>query len=153
MGEQKDGMDISLCTINKKTLVCHWAGANNPLYLIRTSTGTNTGFELIEYKGDKMPVAIYERMNPFVNHTLQLQHGNRLYMFSDGYADQFGGAAGRKFMTKKLKTILTDSASQPIQQQYQTICNEFDHWLSYTDPESGLPFEQIDDVTIMGIEI
>lgn len=151
MGEQKDGMDISLCVINKKTLVCQWAGASNPLYIIKA--GDDNKKELIEIKADKMPVAIYERMSPFTNHIIQLERGNRLYLFSDGYADQFGGSAARKFMSKKLKALLIESASLSISQQYETLCREFDHWLSYTDPESGHPFEQIDDVTVMGIEI
>ncbi len=163
LGEQKDGMDICLCAINTKTLVCQYAGANNPLYLVTGCSLLVTGElnqkpetrnqKLIEIKGDKMPVAIYERMNNFTNHSFQLEKGDRIYMSSDGFSDQFGGPNGRKFMAKNFKNLLLASASQSIEEQRVTIIAEFEKWLAFTDKSTGHPFEQIDDVTVMGIEI
>jgi len=165
LGEQKDGMDISLCAINTKTFVCNWAGANNPLYLVR-GKDINTMLQkseseiaamdsslLTEFKGDKMPVAIYERMNKFTDHTIQLEKGDRLFMFSDGYADQFGGPNARKFMAKKFKGLILKTSILPMDKQRNEILSEFEKWLAFTDKETGHHFEQIDDVTVMGIEI
>lgn len=162
LGEQKDGMDICLCAINTNTLVCQYAGANNPLYVVKKGIADNaegkgilqtTDRYLMEIKGDKMPVAIYERMKDFANHTFQLEKGDRIYMSSDGFSDQFGGPGGRKFMAKNFKNLLLTSASQKIEEQNATIVAEFEKWLSYTDKTTGHHFEQIDDVTVMGIEI
>ena len=115
----KDGMDIALCALNTETNVLQFAGANNPLYIIRNvetihesslqhelieikpdlSTETRTLFEV---KADKMPISIHVKMESFTNHEIQLKKGDTLYLFSDGYADQFGGSS------RKLPIAISD---------------------------------------------
>jgi len=99
-GESKDGMDISLLTFEKNKKTLHYAGANNPLYIVRKVNGE---YEVIEKKADRMPVAIHYGMSDFQNQEFELQKNDTLYMFSDGYIDQFGGPEGRKFMNELLK--------------------------------------------------
>jgi serine phosphatase RsbU (regulator of sigma subunit) len=106
----KDGMDIAICTIDFNNNTLWYAGANNPLYLVR-------GGELTHYRADKMPVAIHYRMQPFTLHKIDLQKGDALYVFSDGYADQFGGPNERKFMSAKLRETLGEIATKPMLEQ------------------------------------
>ena len=148
IGEQKDGMDIALCAINIKTLECQYSGANNPLYVFKKSS-----LNLIEIKPDKMPVAIYDKMDDFTNHTIQLEKGDRLYLFSDGYADQFGGVKGKKFMKKSLKELIFKTSSLGINEQCRALESELDKWMLFPDITTGLSHEQIDDITLMGVEI
>ena len=109
--EAKDGMDISLCVYDPKEMKLEWAGAYNPLYLIRRG-------ELIEYKADKMPIAIHMIDHlPFTNHEIALEQGDTFYISSDGYADQFGGEDGRKFMSKKYKEMLLQIWDKPMDEQ------------------------------------
>jgi len=142
--EQKDGMDIALVSINTKTNVVEYSGANNPLYLIlnselrilneesRNSVKSCDNSELkiknskllYEVKPNKMPISIYTRMNSFDNHEIQLQKGDTLYLFSDGYADQFGGEKGKKFKYKKFKQLLLDNSQKPMNEQQLTKANE-----------------------------
>ncbi len=138
MGEQKDGMDMALISINKETLELQFAGANNPLYFLRND-------ELIEIKGDKMPIAIHLLMDPFKVNDLQLEKGDSLYLFTDGFADQFGGPKSRKFMYKQFKEILLQNNQKPMSGQKEILENAFDKWRG-----KG---EQIDDVTVIGIRI
>ena len=95
----KDGMDIAVCVVDFDNNILWYAGANNPLYLIR-------GEELIHYRADKMPVAIHYKMEPFTLNKIELQKGDAFYIFSDGFADQFGGPRGKKFMYKTFKNVL-----------------------------------------------
>ena len=132
-GEQKDGMDISLLVVNTSTNKCQWAGANNPLYIIKSqklkveseetdfqlsdfSEGMPTA-ELYELKGDKMPIAIHPIMKDFTNHEFTINKGDSLYLFTDGYADQFGGTNGRKFMYKQFKEILLQNSKKSMIEQ------------------------------------
>jgi ligand-binding sensor domain-containing protein/serine phosphatase RsbU (regulator of sigma subunit) len=157
---QKDGMDISLCTINLETLELQFAGANNPLYIVKSAIGhwplaVDQGIpeansqqpmansQLIELKGDKMPIGIHERMDNFTLHTHQLQKGDCIYLFSDGMADQFGGPAGKKFKYKALKETILSGAWQPADRQKRMIELNFDEWKGR--------LEQVDDVTLLGI--
>ncbi|NSW46611.1 MAG: SpoIIE family protein phosphatase, partial [Bacteroidales bacterium] len=145
-GEQKDGMDIALIAINKNTLQCQFAGANNPLYLVRKAQNEPTAnYELTEYKGDKMPVAIYIIMNNFTNYEFQLEQGDILYLFSDGYADQFGGEHGKKFMYKRFKELILANAHKPMNEQKQAFEETIVQWIG-----NG---EQTDDITVVGIKI
>jgi len=150
---QKDGMDMSLCAINTKTGFCNWAGANNPLWLVRNEDIKGTfkdPSEMVnEVKADKMPVAIYIKMEEFTNHEIQLNKGDRLYMFSDGYADQFGGPKGKKFMSKNMKRLIAETVNMTMAEQCSELNRAFDAWLD--TPEEK--FEQIDDVTVLGIKI
>ncbi|NSW46564.1 MAG: SpoIIE family protein phosphatase [Bacteroidales bacterium] len=162
LNSQKDGMDIALIAINKTTLQCQFAGANNPLYLVKKieneSSSAHQPFflsshqitnslthQLIEYKGNKMPVAIYEHMEDFTNHEIQLQQGDMLYLFSDGYADQFGGEHGKKFMYKRFKELILANAHKPMNEQKQAFEETIVQWIGNE--------EQTDDITVVGIKI
>jgi len=137
--EQKDGMDISLCTYDTGTGMLEFAGAYNPLYKVREGT-------LEEYKADRMPISYYQGINdPFTTTAIQLQQGDALYLFSDGYADQFGGPHRKKLKYRTLKEILVEIHQQPMERQEQILAERFFAWKGQ--------IEQIDDVVIMGIRI
>jgi hypothetical protein len=116
-GEQKDGMDIVLIAIDLNSNLddgissynVQYSGANNPLYIIR-----NGKSEVEEIKSDKMPIAIHERMDPFTNNDIQLKEGDLVYLFTDGYADQFGGPNRKKFMYKQLKSVLINNSAKEM---------------------------------------
>ena len=137
-GEQKDGMDMALISINIETMEMQFAGANNPIYFIRNG-------EFKEYKGDKMPVAIYENMQDYSNFDINLQKGDCLYLMSDGYQDQFGGPNRKKFLSKKLKNLLAANSQKSMAEQKEILETNIIEWM-----DNG---EQIDDITIMGIRI
>ncbi|MFO7574849.1 MAG: YfiR/HmsC family protein [Bacteroidales bacterium] len=132
----KDGMDMAVCVVDFSTSKLYYAGANNPLYLIR-------GNELIHYRPDKMPVAIHYRMGDFTLHTIDLQKGDCFYIFSDGYADQFGGPDHRKFMSARLKEELVKISEMPMIKQGERLNDLFVEW------QGDNP--QIDDVTLIGV--
>lgn len=136
--EVKDGMDISLCTLNKKTNNLLWAGANNPLWIIRNN-------ELIEYKPDKQPIGKYAETKSFTNHIIQLQKDDCIYVFTDGYADQFGGEEGKKLKAAKMKALLLSIHLKTMEKQKEDIFNLFEEWRGN--------IEQVDDVCIIGIKI
>ncbi len=151
---QVDGMDISLAIINKKTLKCHWAGANNPLWIVRANNIENNpkDSELIveEIKGDKMPVAIFVKMNKYENHEIQLNKGDKLYMFSDGFVDQFGGLDNKKFNKKTFKKLIAETTSLSMDEQKLMLENTFDNWVK---PREDIIHDQIDDVVVLGVQI
>jgi serine phosphatase RsbU (regulator of sigma subunit) len=132
-------MDISLSVLDLTNMKLEWAGAYNPLYLIRNG-------ELIEYKADKMPVAIHinDHMS-FTNHEIDLQPGDSFYMFSDGFPDQFGGTDGRKFMSKRFKQLLVDINPKTMEEQKEILLQEHLAW------RTG--YEQIDDVIVFGVRV
>lgn len=137
--EQKDGMDISLCVIDKQNKQLEWAGAFNPLYQIRKG-------ELIEYKADKMPVAVHiNDYKSFTNHEVEIQPGDTFYMFSDGFSDQFGGADGRKFMSKKFKEKLLSIWDKPMEEQRALLLTAHLDWRGDHD--------QVDDVLVIGFRM
>jgi serine phosphatase RsbU (regulator of sigma subunit) len=139
IGEQKDGMDISLCVFCLDEKELQYSGAFNPLYLIRNG-------ELIETRGDKMPIgvnAIAEKS--FTKHEFKLQEGDQLYIFSDGYADQFGGKFDKKFRYRSLKELLLKIQHKPMKEQEQELNKVFNNWKG--------DFEQLDDVLLMGLKI
>ena len=137
-GDVKDGMDISLVSINTKTYEIKWAGANNPLWYI-------TGNELNDITADKQPIGSSFDPHPFQTHGLQLQEGDMLFLFTDGYADQFGGEKGKKIKYKPLKDLLLHNANLPTEMQEQVLDSTFENW------KNGV--EQVDDVCIMGIRM
>ena len=153
--ESKDGMDMSMVSINLDTLELQFAGANNPLYLIRKESGVSADLEngrvktsdnqLFEIKGDKMPIAIYDRMDDFEVFDIQLQKGDRIYIFSDGYIDQFGGPKGKKFKSPAFKRMLLEHRSIPLNESKSLLEKAFNDWRGAE--------EQIDDVTLIGIEV
>lgn len=132
----KDGMDITICTINYNTNIMEFAGAHNPLYMIRNN-------ELTEIKGDKMPVAIFEKLEPFHNHDLKLMKGDTFYIFSDGFVDQFGGPKEKKFLSKNFKHALLEMQNLSMIEQGKKLDAIFDDWKKDVD--------QIDDVTVIGV--
>lgn len=132
----KDGMDIAVCTVDFEENILWFSGANNPLYLVR-------GNELIHYRADKMPAAIHYRMQPFTLHKIEIMKGDTFYIFSDGYADQFGGPHEKKFMSGKLKEKLVEMAGMPMLKQGEKLDEIFEKW------RGDAP--QVDDVTLIGV--
>jgi PAS domain S-box-containing protein len=142
-GEAKDGMDIALCVVDKKTNVVQFAGANNPLLIVREH---GNEIEIINVKADDMPIGIYyNEKDTFTNHSVQLRDGDLCYIFSDGFPDQFGGKHGRKFMAKRFKSMLAIHSDKPMSEQKQIIENAFDKWRGEN--------RQIDDVLVIGFKI
>jgi serine phosphatase RsbU (regulator of sigma subunit) len=132
----KDGMDIAVCVVDFNRNILWYAGANNPLYLVR-------GGELLHYRSDKMPVAIHYKMEPFTLHRIELQKEDAFYIFSDGYADQFGGPKEKKFMSVQLKKTLVAMAGLPMLKQGERLDEIFEEWRG-DNP-------QVDDVTMIGV--
>ena len=136
--EVKDGMDISLCCLNTETNELLWSGANNPLWYIRENN-------LFEIKGDKQPIGQNDNPKPFTTHSIDLQKGDTVYIFTDGYADQFGGEKGKKFMYKPLKELLLSIQNKSIAEQQEELHQKFTSWKKST--------EQTDDVLVIGFKI
>jgi serine phosphatase RsbU (regulator of sigma subunit) len=136
----QDGMDIALCSLNIKTNEIQYAGANNPFWLIR-----NGADEVEEIKANKQPIGNYENASLFSNHTIQLQKGDCFYIFTDGYADQFGGEKGKKFKYKPFKNLLLSICNESPDKQKELLNNHFEQWRGN--------LEQIDDVCVIGVKI
>jgi len=132
----KDGMDMCVCLIDFKKNKMQFAGANNPLWIF--SNG-----QLNDIKGDKMPVAIHDNMPPFTNHVVDIKKGDTFYIFSDGYADQFGGPQQKKILNKNFKMLLLKVQNLPMLEQGAKIDEFFEDWRK--------ELEQIDDVCVIGI--
>ena len=137
-GYSKDGMDAVVCKIDFKENKLEYAAANNPVYLIR-------GKELIVLPAQKMPVGYSDNMQPFEANTLSLSAEDSIYTITDGFADQFGGAKGKKFKYKQLKELLISISSEPMTKQYHTLNESFENWKG--------DLEQVDDVCIIGVKI
>ncbi|MBI5538835.1 MAG: SpoIIE family protein phosphatase [Bacteroidia bacterium] len=161
-GEQKDGMDITLCIINKETLELQYSGANNPLYIVRAKDKEPIqcdkqqdleNLNLYEIKADSMPIAIHVNMESFKKHKIQLIKDDRIFLFSDGFADQFGGPKGKKFMYKSFKNVLIETCKYDIEEQKNRIEETINNWIDFQNPENGKPHEQIDDICVMGVKI
>jgi serine phosphatase RsbU (regulator of sigma subunit) len=134
----KDGMDIALCNINYETQTLTYSGANNPLIIIRDG-------ELIETKANKQPIGEFHNRVPFTTHEFKLQKGDCVYVFSDGYADQFGGEKGKKFKGKALKQLLLEISKFNMTEQRTKLDEAFEIWKG--------DFEQLDDVCLFGVKI
>jgi len=133
----KDGMEMTICLFDRKNLQLQFSGANNPLYLV--SDGL-----LTQIKGDKMPVAIHDIMEPFALHQLDLKKGDAFYTFSDGFADQFGGPNRKKFLAKNFRNLLLSIQDFSMIEQG----NHLD--VVFTDYRKEV--EQIDDVVVIGVK-
>ncbi len=157
--KQKDGMDMALIAIDKKNNLIEFAGANNPAYIVTEKLGNCTTncekiktFEdekypdkiLFELKPDKMPIGIYDKLDNFTTITLEYKENMNIYLFSDGYADQFGGEKGKKYKYKPLKKLFLSVANYSLDKQKEIISQEFENWKGSN--------EQVDDVTILGIK-
>ncbi len=136
--EVKDGMDISICSINSKTKEVLWSGANNPLWYL--SNGV-----LQEIKADKQPIGKGYIEKPFTTHKVNLAIGDMLYLFTDGYPDQFGGPNGKKFKYKKLQELISNIYDKSVEEQKNILENSFKSWRG--------AIEQVDDVCIIGIRV
>ncbi|OQX97280.1 MAG: hypothetical protein B6I24_09365 [Bacteroidetes bacterium 4572_128] len=134
----KDGMDIALCIFNTKTHILQFAGAYNPLYIIRNN-------ELIEKKATKNPIGIFLKEKPFENNEIKLQNNDKIYIFSDGYADQFGGKKNKKFMSKNFKKLVIKTANEPFEKQKEIMNETIEKWRGNN--------QQIDDILVMGLNI
>ena len=160
-GEQQDGMDMAVITINHKSKKMQYSGANNPIYIIKNKPLKHTNDKIIlfdntnhktknskllyEIKPDKMPIGIYIKMENFSKIEIELQENDQIYLFTDGFADQFGGENNKKFKYKPFKQLLLQNAEKPMHEQKQIIEKTFINWKNEN--------EQIDDVTIVGIKI
>ncbi len=134
--EVKDGMDIALCAIEGNTL--QYAGAHNPLWIIRNN-------EIIETKANKQPIGKFDNPLPYTTHTFELQKGDCIYIFSDGYVDQFGGEKGKKLKAKAFRTLLLDIQNETMEKQKELIDETFENWKG--------SFEQVDDVCVIGVRV
>lgn len=138
-GEAKDGMDIALCIIDPVNLKLQYAGAYNPLFLIRNK-------EFITIKADRMPIGIHIiEKESFTNHETDIQKGDTIYIFTDGYVDQFGGPYKQKYKRTPFKELLEENQEKSMAEQKKILENSFDEWKG--------EFEQIDDVLVIGIKI
>jgi serine phosphatase RsbU (regulator of sigma subunit) len=140
--EVKDGMDMALIALNYSTNELLFAGANNPCIIVRNG-------DLIELKGDKQPIGQFENPVPFTLHTFQLQENDCIYLYTDGYIDQFGGptahSGGKKFKSKPFKELLARISNKPIDEQQEILIQHFEDWKG--------ELEQVDDVCVLGIKI
>jgi len=149
----KDGMDISLCSVSLRKMKLWFAGANNPMIILRKN---GEGYEVIEVKADKMPIGIHSRMDSFVNHEIDIVKGDTIYLLSDGFLDQFGGPDGRKFMKPRFKEMLQNNQHLDMASQKTLFNNTMDEWIHYPVAGSsrhGLLMEQIDDIILIGVRI
>jgi len=134
----QDGMDISLCCINTKTNEVQWSGAYNSLWYI------NNG-KIHEVAADKQPIGKCDKPVPFNTHNLNLQKGDTLYLFTDGYADQFGGPNGKKFKYKQMEELLLTNAAKSMDEQKNALDRALEVWKG--------DLEQVDDILVLGIKV
>lgn len=154
--EHKDGMDITMISLDLKTNHCMFSGANSPLYIIpfknrdieNSKTHANNDKLLIEIKPDRMPVGTHDNMKQsFALNEFSLEKGDMLYMFSDGYPDQFGGATkyGKKLKSKAFKNLLLQHSSKDLNSQSDELSNFFEDWRGSK--------EQVDDILVIGVKV
>ncbi len=138
--DTKDGMDIALICYDKTTGILEYSGAKNPLYIIRNN-------DLIEVKADRFPVGVYSKdeLQPFANHSEKIQPNDCIYIFTDGFADQFGGADGKKFKYSQLRELLLKIHLLEMKDQKTALVNTFESWKGKLD--------QVDDVLMIGIRL
>ena len=134
--EVRDGMDIAICSLIEDKL--EYAGAHNPLWIIRNGI-------LIETKANKQPIGKFENLQPYKTHSFQLEKGDTIYIFSDGYSDQFGGIRGKKYKTTNFKNFLLSIQENSMEKQFSLLDAEFEKWRG--------SMEQIDDVCVIGLRI
>lgn len=134
----RDGMDIALCIIDKLEMKMEYAGANNPLYMIRNNV-------ISEIKADKMPIGKYEKSDHFTSVDIDLQINDSFYLFSDGFIDQFGGTEGKKYLSKSFRDLLMRINDQSMSRQKELIISEFQKWKG--------TYPQVDDILIIGFRI
>ena len=136
----KDGMDVALCAIDFKTKKLEFAGAYNPVYHVRNNVMTEIG-------GDKFPIGAFigEELKKFKNNEIDLLEGDTVYIFSDGYKDQFGGEKGKKFLSKRFKDLIVEISQKPVHEQKETLDKTIEFWMK--------DYSQVDDILIIGVKI
>ncbi len=136
----QDGMDMAICSLDRNKMKLRYAGARNPLCVVR-------GEELIELKGDKQAIAARqeEECKPFTGHEIEVKKGDCIYIFSDGYGDQFGGLKGKKFKYAQLKALFKNIALKPMYQQKQLLEKTLEEWRGN--------LEQVDDILVLGVRV
>ena len=153
-GEARDGMDVALCTIDLKAMKLQFAGANNPIYIVRSkslekienSTLTNADESVLyEIKGDKNTIAYRNNMKPFNTKEIKLFKGDKIYLFTDGYRDQFGQKSEKKLGSERFKKLLLEHTNKNMEEQGENIEHYFNEWKR--------DYDQIDDVLLLGFEI
>lgn len=159
----RDGMDMALMAISKKThegkCTVKFAGANNPVYVVKQAGAkglklndeqllpheTDANGVLYAIKTDPQPVGPFHAHQPFTQKEIEVEQGDLLYLFSDGFADQFGGEKGKKFKYKNFRRLLLDGAFKPVDQQKEQLQTFFNEWKG--------SLEQLDDVCVIGIRV
>ncbi len=136
--ESKDGMDISLCIIDKNKMQIEFAGANNDGFLCRNN-------EITEMKSDRMPIGIYNRESPFQTRIYDIKQNDKIYLFSDGFYDQFGGKQGRKYMKGNFKNLILKISELSFETQNIELQKELENW------KDG--YAQIDDITVLSFQV
>lgn len=159
MGNRKDGMDAVMCSLEFTTGELQFAGANNPLYVVRKkengkfhnatneyiADSENDNYLLFQVDADKQPVGAFEYRKPFTNHNFRLKNGDSIYLSSDGFRDQFGGPKGKKFMAKNFKQLLLSIQPLTMEDQKAILLKTIDDWMK--------GFGQNDDICIIGVRI
>ncbi|MBN1187765.1 MAG: SpoIIE family protein phosphatase [Bacteroidales bacterium] len=140
IGEASDGMDMSLCIVDYETLTIEYAGAHNPLYHIHKG-------EICLYKADRMTLGITRKteLKEFTNNIIPFKKGDIIYLFSDGFADQFGGPTGSKYRYKNFREFLFRIHKFPMSKQKLALIKEFQQWKG--------EYDQIDDILILGVRL
>ena len=138
------GMDMAFCIINLEDRIMQYAGAYNPLFLIRKDKNTKK-FNLQQYIANRQPISVHLREKPFTNIIIELQKDDMIYLFTDGYQDQFGGDNKKKFTIKKFKNLLLSNCYRTMPEQKQILINTLNKWQEKED--------QIDDILIVGFKI
>lgn len=138
-GEASNGMDIALCVFEPNSRKLEYAGANNPLYITRN----NNELEII--KANRMPIGIYVNTSSFTSIKTNLGVNDCIYLFSDGYPDQFGGQHGHKFRYKQFQSLILENCKLPMKKQLKNITQRFDEWIE--------GYEQLDDVLFLGLKL
>lgn len=134
----RDGMDIAFCVYNRPNKQLYYAGANRPLVIVGEDG-------LREIKATPQPVGFSDSPKKFENHSVQLKEGDMVYVFSDGFIDQFGGPHGKKFKYSRFKELLESVSKLPVKEQHQKIQETFLHWKG--------ELEQLDDICVLGVRI
>jgi serine phosphatase RsbU (regulator of sigma subunit) len=137
----RDGMDVAFCSIDKKNMILEFAGAFNPLYLIRDN-------KITEIKGDRYAIGLDETNfmdQTFKNHLIPIQQGDIIYIFSDGFADQFGGTDGKKYKYRRFRHLLLNLHHLSMERQHEILENNVIEWRGNQ--------EQVDDILVIGIKI
>ncbi len=155
-GIVRDGMDIALCALGVDAGELQFAGAKNPVYIVRKkeeviedvpAKAENDEYNLYEIKGDKQPIGYQSEgaLKPFTNHKVGIRKGDMIYVFTDGYADQFGGPKGKKYNYRKFRNLLLEVANLPMQEQKKVLVESFSQWKG--------DLEQVDDVLVIGVRV